>query len=139
VFRTELPNRGGITSTSWSKAAEAPLLHHQLAAAQYDLDAAEMFMDRLITTYRSVVRRPATMTERVQARAYIGHIARLARRCVTQLFEASSASHTLLSADLQRYLRDIQVLHQHANIQPTTGDESYGRVLAGLEPDTPVL
>jgi alkylation response protein AidB-like acyl-CoA dehydrogenase len=42
-FVKTLPTRGPITYTAWPKAAEAPLLHHQLAKAQYDLEAAEMF------------------------------------------------------------------------------------------------
>ena len=60
-------------------------------------------------------------------------------RCVNQLFEASSASHTLLAADIQRYFRDINVLHQHAAIQPNSGDEVYGRVLAGLDPNSEIV
>jgi len=134
-----LPTRGAITYTGWPKAAEAPLLHHQLAKAQYHLEAAEMFTSRLSALYRGVLHTPATIMERAQARAYIGHIASLSRACVNQLFEASSASHTLLAADIQRYFRDINVLHQHAAIQPNSGDEVYGRVLAGLEPNSEIV
>ena len=89
--------------------------------------------------YREVLHRPPTIIERARARAYIGHVARLSRACVNQLFEASSASHTLLAADIQRYFRDINVLHQHAAIQPNSGDEVYGRVLAGLDPNSEVV
>ncbi|MET0453059.1 MAG: hypothetical protein ABW137_14620 [Mycobacterium sp.] len=53
--------------------------------------------------------------------------------------EASSASQTLLAADIQRYFRDINVLHQHGAIQPNTGDEAYGRVLAGLDPNSQLV
>ena len=122
-----------------AESAEAPLLHHQLAKAQYDLEAAEMFTNRLNALYRGVLHRPPTIMERAQARAYIGHIASLSRACVNQLFEASSASHTLLAADIQRYFRDINVLHQHAAIQPNSGDEVYGRVLAGLDPNSEIV
>jgi alkylation response protein AidB-like acyl-CoA dehydrogenase len=138
-FMQTLPTRGAITYTAWPKAAEAPLLHHQLAKAQYDLEAAEMFTSRLSEMYRGVLHRPPTIMERAQARAYIGHIASLSRACVNQLFEASSASHTLLAADIQRYFRDINVLHQHAAIQPNSGDEVYGRVLAGLDPNSEIV
>jgi 3-hydroxy-9,10-secoandrosta-1,3,5(10)-triene-9,17-dione monooxygenase len=138
-FMNTLPTRGLITYTAWTKAAEAPLLHHQLAKAQYDLEAAEMFTSRLTAMYRRVLLRAPTIMERAQARAYIGHIASLSRACVNQLFEASSASHTLLSADIQRYFRDINVLHQHAAIQPNSGDEAYGRVLAGLDPNSEIV
>jgi 3-hydroxy-9,10-secoandrosta-1,3,5(10)-triene-9,17-dione monooxygenase len=138
-FMQTLPTRGAITYTAWPKAAEAPLLHHQLAKAQYDLDAAEMFTSRLTAMYRGVLLRAPTIIERAQARAYIGHIASLSRACVNQLFEASSASHTLLAADIQRYFRDINVLHQHAAIQPNSGDEAYGRVLTGLDPNSEIV
>jgi 3-hydroxy-9,10-secoandrosta-1,3,5(10)-triene-9,17-dione monooxygenase len=138
-FMQTLPTRGAITYTAWSKASEAPFLHHQLAKAQYDLEAAEMFTSRLSALYRGVMHRPPAMMERAQARAYIGHIASLSRACVNQLFEASSSSHTLLAADIQRYFRDINVLHQHAAIQPNSGDEAYGRVLAGLDPNCEIV
>jgi alkylation response protein AidB-like acyl-CoA dehydrogenase len=138
-FMQTLPTRGAITYTAWPKAAEAPLLHHQLAKAQYELEAAEMFTNRLIALYHGVLGGTPTIMERAQARAYIGHIASLSRACVNQLFEASSASQTLLAADIQRYFRDINVLHQHAAIQPNSGDEAYGRVLAGLEPNCDII
>jgi len=138
-FMQTLPTRGAITYTAWPKAAEAPLVHHQLAKAQYHLEAAEMFTSRLSALYRGVLERPPTILERAQARAYIGHIASLSRGCINQLFEASSASHTLLTADIQRYFRDINVLHQHAAIQPNSGDEVYGRVLAGLDPNSEII
>jgi 3-hydroxy-9,10-secoandrosta-1,3,5(10)-triene-9,17-dione monooxygenase len=138
-FMHTLPTRGAITYTAWPKAAEAPLVHHQLAKAQYDLESAEMFTSRLTALYREVLHRPATIMQRTQARAYIGHVASLSRACVNQLFEASSASHTLLAADIQRYFRDINVLHQHAAIQPNSGDEAYGRVLAGLDPNHEIV
>jgi len=138
-FMQTLPTRGPITYTAWPRAAEAPLLHHQLAKAQYDLEAAEMFTNRLSGLYQAALRERPTMLQRARARAYIGHVASLSRACVNQLFEASSASHTLLGADMQRYFRDVNVLHQHAAIQPNTGDEAYGRALAGLEPNCDVV
>jgi len=106
---------------------------------QYDLEAAEMFTSRLSALYRGVLDRRPTIVERAQARAYIGHIASLSRACVNQLFEASSSSHTLLAADIQRYFRDINVLHQHPAIQPNSCDEIYDRVLAGVDPNSEIV
>jgi len=78
--------------------------------------------------------------ERVRARAYIGHVASLFRAaCVNHPFEASSASHTLLAPDIQRYFRDINVLHQHPAIQPNSCDEIYDRVLAGVDPNSEIV
>ena len=56
-FMQTLPTRGAITYTAWPKAAEAPLVHHQLAKAQYHLEAAEMFTSRLSALYRGVLRK----------------------------------------------------------------------------------
>jgi 3-hydroxy-9,10-secoandrosta-1,3,5(10)-triene-9,17-dione monooxygenase len=67
-FMETLPMRGAITSTTWSRAAEAPVLHHQLAEAQLDLDAVEMFLNRLAATYEEVLRRPAAL------RSGCGHV-----------------------------------------------------------------
>jgi hypothetical protein len=77
-----------------------------------------------------------SIAERVSVRAWVGQVATHSRACVNQLFEASGASQCLLGADLQRYFRDINVLNQHAAIQPNSSDELYGRLLAGLEPNT---
>ena len=139
VFMATLAERGGITFTNWSKASEAPVVHHQLAKAQLALDGAEMFATRLVGLHRGASAAPPTLTQRVQARAWLGHVATLARECVNLLFEVGGASQVLLSADLQRYFRDINVLHQHALIQPSTSGEIYGRHLAGLEPNSELI
>ena len=139
VFMAHLPTRGAITYTGWTKAAEAPVLHHQLAEAQFNLETAEMFSNKLRHLLRDAYGRKASMTERVQARAWLGRVATHSRACVNQLFEASGASQTVLAADLQRYFRDVNVLHQHAALQPNSTSELYGRLLAGLEPNTDVV
>jgi len=139
VFMQTLPGRGAITYTGWSRAAEAPLLHHQLAKAQFELEAAEMFLDKLRTLLRNALAGGVPLDDRVRCRAWLGRASTHARACVNQLFEASGASQALLTADLQRYFRDVNVLHQHALIQPNSSDELYGRMLAGLEPNTEVL
>ena len=77
--------------------------------------------------------------DQTRARRWSSTTTGLVRSCVGRLFEASSSSQTLLSADIQRCFRDIHVLHQHANLQPNTGEEIYGRVLAGLGPNSPVV
>ena len=139
VFTKTLADRGQIAYTNWTRAAEAPVLHHQLAKAQLDLETAEMFANRLLELYRNTLTQTPTITERAQARAWLSRTARAARDCVNQLFEASSASQILLSADLQRYFRDTNTLYLHGAIQPTSSDELYGRILAGLEPNTEML
>lgn len=139
VFMQTLPDRGVITFTGWTKAAEAPLLHHQLAKAQFELETAERFLDKLRTLLQSAGAGEVSLDDRIRSRAWLGQAATHARASVNQLFEASGASQALLAADLQRYFRNVNVLHQHAVIQPHSSDELYGRMLAGLEPNSDFL
>jgi 3-hydroxy-9,10-secoandrosta-1,3,5(10)-triene-9,17-dione monooxygenase len=116
------------------QAAESPLLHHQLAKAQFELEIAEMYMERMRLLMLQTWAREATVFERVKSRASLGQIATHARACVNILFEAGGTSQ-VLDSDMQRYFRDINVIHQHAAIQPNSSAELYGRMLAGLAPD----
>lgn len=136
AFVEILTKRGPITHTRWTKAAESPWLHHQLAKAQFELDIAEMFMGRMRLMLGHSWGRDATVAERIKARASLGQIATHARACVNLLFEASGASQVLLTSEIQRYFRDMNIIHQHAAIQPNSSDELYGRILAGQAPDT---
>ena len=138
VFMERLPSRS-ITYTNYSKAAEAPLVHHQLAHAQFELETAEMYMDKLRGLLNDNLGREVPFIDRVRARAWLGQVATHARACVNQLFEASGASQIQHSAHIQRYFRDVNSLNLHALIQPTSSDELYGRALAGLEPNTTLV
>ena len=138
VFLEKLPGRG-ITYMNYPSAAEAPLTHHQLAKAQFDLEIAEMYMGRLTALIADTYGQEIPLGDRVRARAWLGQVARYSRSCVTQLFEASGASAIQHSHHLQRYFRDVNSLALHALIQPTSSDELYGRFLAGQEPNSTLL
>ena len=62
----------------------------------------------------------------------------LARQAVDILFNASGASSIQPHIPIQRFQRDIQALANHAVMHTQTGTELYGRVLCGLEPNTPL-
>lgn len=135
VYMERLPS-AGITYTNYQKAGEAPLTHHQLAHAQFELEIAEMFMEKMRGLLAESLIAEVPVVSRIRARAWLGQLATHAKQCVTQLFEASGASQIQHSAHIQRYFRDASSLCLHALIQPTTSDELYGRMLAGLEPNT---
>lgn len=139
VFMEVLPTRGPITFIGWTKAADAPVLHHQLARAQLDLDAAEHFQTKLLSQLQAALQTKMTIPDRVQSRAWFGEITRLACDCATGLFRAGGASQVVFSADIQRYHRDISVAAQNAHLQPSSTTELFGRILAGLAPDTDFL
>lgn len=138
VYLEQLPGRG-ITYMNYPSAAEAPLTHHQLAKAQFDLEIAGMYMEKLTVLIADSYGREVTLNERIQARAWLGQVARYSKSCVTQLFEASGASAIQHSNHLQRYFRDVTALSLHALIQPTASDELYGRALAGLAPNSTLI
>jgi 3-hydroxy-9,10-secoandrosta-1,3,5(10)-triene-9,17-dione monooxygenase len=135
VFMEKLPGRS-ITYTSYEKASEAPLTHLQLAKAQFDLEIAEMYTRKLTDLLAEDFGKEVPLLDRIRARAWLGQVVTHAKRCVNQLFEASSGSQILHSAHIQRYFRDVNALSLHALVQHTATDELYGRTLAGLEPNT---
>ncbi|MBS1895314.1 MAG: acyl-CoA dehydrogenase [Actinobacteria bacterium] len=135
AYMERLPE-AGITYTAYKEAREAPLTHHQLAHATFELEIAEMYTERLRGLLDQSLEGDVPMIARIRARAWLGQVATHARASVNQLFEASGASQIQHSAPIQRYFRDVNSLALHALIQPTTSDELYGRTLAGLEPNT---
>ncbi|GAA5153556.1 acyl-CoA dehydrogenase family protein [Pseudonocardia eucalypti] len=135
VFMEKLPSKS-ITYTNYTKAAEAPLTHHQVAGAQFHLETAEMYMRAMEDLLNSTHGKEVSLESRIKTRAWCGQVAKHSRACVNQLFEASGASQIQHSAHIQRYFRDVNSLGLHALIQPTTSDELYGRMLCGLEPNT---
>ena len=79
-----------------------------------------------------------SMRDRIKSRAHIGYATGLARDAVDILFYASGASVIQSHVPIQRFHRDIQALANHAILHPQTVMELYGRVLCGLEPNTPI-
>jgi hypothetical protein len=57
---------------------------------------------------------------------------------VDLLFHSSGASAIQSHVPIQRFQRDMQALANHAVMHAPTGIELYGRVLCGLEPNTPL-
>jgi hypothetical protein len=80
-----------------------------------------------------------SILERVRARAHISYSTGLARQAVDILFNASGASSIQPHVPIQRFQRDIQALANHAVMHTQTGNELYGRVLCGLEPNSPLV
>lgn len=138
VYMEKLPSRA-ITYTTYSKAGEAALTHHQVATAQLHLDTAELMTRALEDLLMNSWDKEVSLDDRIKTRAWLGHIARNAKTCVNILFEASGGSAIQHAADIQRYFRDANSLNLHALVQPTSSDEVYGRHLCGLEPNTTLL
>ena len=135
MFVDRLPGRG-ITYTTYTNKAEAPVTHLQMAEAALKIDSSDAHV-RLATSLLDEARNGAmTMQERVKARAHIAYSTGLAREATDILFFASGASSIQEHMAIQRYQRDIQALSNHAIMHPQTGLELYGRILCGLPPNT---
>jgi alkylation response protein AidB-like acyl-CoA dehydrogenase len=135
MFIERLPGRG-ITYTTYTNKAEAPVTHLQMAEASMKIDSSDAHV-RLATSLLDRAPNGAmTMQQRVKARAHIAYSTGLAREATDILFYASGASSIQEHMAIQRYQRDIQALSNHAIMHPQTGLELYGRILCGLPPNT---
>ncbi|GAA2359871.1 acyl-CoA dehydrogenase [Catellatospora methionotrophica] len=137
AFFERLPSRK-ITYTAYESQREAPLTHLQVAEAVLKLDEAEFHADRAASTLdaKSRAGQAWTLEERARVRADLGRMVELAKGSIDTLKSASGASSIYNGVSLQRIARDIEALSLHAILHPDTNYELYGRILAGLEPNT---
>jgi len=137
TFLERLPDRK-ITYTSYAGQRDAPLTHLQVAEAALAADEAEFHAHRLATLVDTKTADGSawSLLERVQARADLGAVCRLARAAVDVLATASGGSSVYRHVPIQLIARDIHAVNLHALMHPDTNQELYGRVLCGLEPNT---
>lgn len=137
AFRARLPGRG-ITYTTYTNQAEAPVTHLQLGEAALTIDSADAHMRLACRELDAHGGEALTVLGRVKARAHVSGATGLARDAVDILFNASGASAIQSHVPIQRFQRDMQALANHAIMHVQTTTELYGRVLLGLEPNTPL-
>ncbi|MEV6304148.1 acyl-CoA dehydrogenase family protein [Actinoplanes sp. NPDC051861] len=137
AFLERLPDRK-ITYTEYASQAEAPLTHHQVAAAVQHLDEAEFHAYRLAGQVDGKCADGAgwTVEERARARAGLGAVVSRTKQAVDILGGASGGSSIYEDVPIQRIQRDVHAAHLHALMHPETNAELYGRVLCGLPPNT---
>jgi hypothetical protein len=136
LFHQHLPGRG-ITYTNYTNKAEATVTHLQVAEATLKLDSAEAHV-RMACALMDAQPGPLSKQARIESRVHISYATGLAREVVDGLFYASGAGVIQSHIALQRVQRDMQALANHAIMHPQTAIELYGRVLCGLEPNTPL-
>ncbi|GHF74748.1 acyl-CoA dehydrogenase family protein [Streptomyces thermodiastaticus] len=140
LFLDRLPGRG-ITYTSWTDQKQHPLTQIQVATADAKISAAEALMQQ---TYQTLQRRAdageqPTLEEKAAVRGHSAYAVQLVKEAVDVLYNASGATAIQRRVPIQRFHRDIQGLALHGMILLTSSLEVHGRVLLGLDPDTPLL
>jgi alkylation response protein AidB-like acyl-CoA dehydrogenase len=137
AFFDRLPGRGIMYTTYMDKSA-APVTHLQVGEASLKIDSAAAHVQRATAMLDGLQGGALTLQDRVRSRAHIGYATGLAREAVDLLFYASGASSIQSHVPMQRFQRDMQALANHAIMHAPTAIELYGRVLCGLEPNTPL-
>ena len=93
-------------------------------------------LDRLWTTVTATGEAP--MEARAHVRLAASHAVSSAVQAVDLMYTVAGATAIYASCPLERAFRDVHAITQHHGVQPRVM-ESTGRVLLGLEPDTPLL
>jgi alkylation response protein AidB-like acyl-CoA dehydrogenase len=127
-----------MTST-YTNQAEAPVTHLVAGEAALKLESAEAHVRQAAALLDGRLGERLSLEERVKARAHIGYATGLAREIVDSLFSSSGASAIQESVPIQRFQRDMQALANHAIMNARPNIELYGRVLCGLEPNSPLV
>ena len=140
AFFERLPGRK-ITYTSYENQSEAPLTHLEVADAITKIDETGFHVFRaaeMIDT-KAPSDEPWTLEERARARLDLGGSCQRAKEAVDILSSASGGSSIYRDVPIQRIQRDVQTLNLHAIMHPATNLELYGRIVCGLDSNTPYI
>jgi alkylation response protein AidB-like acyl-CoA dehydrogenase len=140
AFLERLPGRK-ITYTSYENQAEAPVTHLEVAEAITNIDEVGFHAHRAANMIDAKGRagEPWTLEERARVRLDLGAACQRAKQAVDILNEASGGSSIHTTVPIQRIQRDVQALNLHAILHPKTNLELYGRIVCGLESNTPYI
>ncbi|MBV9325281.1 MAG: acyl-CoA dehydrogenase family protein [Chloroflexi bacterium] len=137
----QVPKRG-IAYTMYTKQAEAPTTHLQLALAAEKIDTAHLHAYRAAADIEQAAQRGVYLDRLTRARVRMdtGYVARQCREAIEILLSVNGAGSFADANPLQRMWRDTETASRHAVIGPEISQELYGRELLGLETNiTPLI
>jgi indole-3-acetate monooxygenase len=112
----------------------------RVSQAESLVRSARLFLfDTLDRLWRPLIATgEVTMEARAHVRLAASHAVTSAVQAVDLLYIGAGASALYTSCPLERAFRDVHAITQHIGVNPRVM-ETTGRVLLGLEPDTPLL
>ena len=112
----------------------------RVSQAESLVRSARLYLfDSLEQLWRTVSKTgEAPMELRGQVRLAASHAVSSAVQAVDLMYAAAGATALYTSSPLERAFRDVHAMTQHIGVHPRVM-ETTGRVLFGLEPDTPLL
>ena len=124
-----------------TRQSEKPAAQMRLARAEVDLQAADLLLRDLATRVLRETERRAPPPREVRARLRMSaaRAVELCRTTVASLGEAAGSRAHFEDNPLQRMRRDLDTLASHVIFDMDGTAETVGRVLLGLEPDTPLV
>lgn len=130
-----------IKYTGYADQGTAAVTHLQAGEAAMKIEAARALAERCTREIWEAAEAGVDMefAARARSRAAAGAAAKLCREAIDILQAGGGGSVIKENNPIQRYARDIQGASNHAMIMPTSVNEIYGRVLFGLDPNTPMV
>lgn len=115
--------------------------HIKLGEAASLIDAAHLMLYRVADDIDSYARSGTQMSMEMRARIRMdcSQGVRFALDGAEKLFLMAGGSSLALRSPLQRAWRDLHAINMHGLLLPEASAELYGRVLLGLEPNTPII
>ncbi|MGI9023805.1 MAG: acyl-CoA dehydrogenase family protein [Acidimicrobiales bacterium] len=122
------------------RLAERDVVQSMVARAEAAVRSAGAFLREALDEVHAEARRgnDVTMRQRALVRLAVVNSAQAGVLAVDLCAEAAGSTSLFTTSPLQRHLRDVQAVRQHV-VLAFPGLETVGRVLLGLEPDTPLL
>jgi 3-hydroxy-9,10-secoandrosta-1,3,5(10)-triene-9,17-dione monooxygenase len=125
----------GISFTTYTRQADAPVVQHEIAKAALKIDSAWLQLMHAAAEVEETAAAGKQMgyVARARARGIAGFAAKLIREAIDALASIGGASGFADSSPLQRMWRDASIATRHGIITTDPGLEIYGRALLRVE------
>jgi 3-hydroxy-9,10-secoandrosta-1,3,5(10)-triene-9,17-dione monooxygenase len=125
----------GITFTTYTRQADAPVIQRELAKVSLQIDSARLLVMNAAAELEeaAVSGKPMDYVARARTRGLVGYASGLIREAVDALASIGGASGFANSNPLQRMWRDASVAARHGVVTTDPGLEIFGRALLGFK------